>query len=54
MKEGPENEQAEENGTTEKLSKFHWMEKTKAYDRAGLERGFKDKEFETKENADFN
>ena len=28
------------------------MEKTKAYDRAGLERGFKDKEFETKQNKD--
>ena len=44
----------DENGATEKLSKFYWMEKTKAYDRAGLERGFKDKEFETKENSDYN
>ena len=32
-----------------KRSNFYWMEKTKAYDRAGLERGFKDKEFGTKE-----
>ena len=28
------------------------MEKTKAYDRAGLERGFKDKEFAIKEKQD--
>ena len=35
-----------------KRSNFYWMEKTKAYDRAGLERGFKDKEFATKEKQD--
>ena len=28
------------------------MEKTKAYDRSALERGFKDKEFETNEKRD--
>ena len=34
------------------MSKFHWMEKTKAYDRAALERGYKDKEFESKQKQD--
>ena len=35
-----------------KISKFHWMEKTKAYDRAALERCYKDKEFATREKQD--
>ena len=35
-----------------KISKFHWMEKTKAYDRAGIERGYKDKDFGQRENQD--
>ena len=35
-----------------KISKFHWMYKTKAYDRAAIERGYKDKDFGTKEKQD--